>query len=159
MYHARLGDLSRELAPDGCEGKGDCQQRGNPQCRPWEPDGWWSTREPRARTDQETKHGHGAGDRGGDTPSQPAGPLFSRITGKKELPDGYAFEFPGDPQMTEKLVNFIQGERSCCTFFRFELEFEPDNGPVWLSLRGPDPVKSFIDEAVLALKDSAVPER
>ncbi len=41
-------------------------------------------------------------------------------------------------------MEFITAERECCPFFRFELIVEPDDGPVWLRLRGSDEVKAFV---------------
>ena len=35
-------------------------------------------------------------------------------------------------------------ERTCCSFFQFELVFELNEGPIWLRLRGAENVKAFI---------------
>ena len=61
-----------------------------------------------------------------------------------ELADGYAFRFPGDEAWLARLVEFIAAERRCCPFFTFELVVEPEQGPLWLQLRGPEGVKPFI---------------
>jgi hypothetical protein len=61
-----------------------------------------------------------------------------------ELPDGYAVRFPGDAGWAEKLLAFIVGERACCAFFTFELVFEPQQGPLWLRLRGPEGTKEVV---------------
>ena len=71
--------------------------------------------------------------------------LFSGSTETRELPDGYAFRFPGEPAWSERLLAFINGERECCRFFEFELVFEPDGGPVWLGVRGSKEIKAFIE--------------
>ena len=39
-------------------------------------------------------------------------------------------------------------ERPCCPFFGFAMEVEPDGGPLWLRLGGPDGVKAFVREEV-----------
>lgn len=75
--------------------------------------------------------------------------LFSACEQVSELPDGYAFRFPGERVWAAKLLEFISSERECCPFFTFELTFEPANGPIWLRLRGPDGVKEFIKEMML----------
>jgi hypothetical protein len=65
----------------------------------------------------------------------------------RELPDGYALRF-SDPAAPEKLFAFINAERRYCPFFTFELAFEPDNGPVWLRLRGAEGVKAFVRDSM-----------
>jgi hypothetical protein len=62
----------------------------------------------------------------------------------RELRDGYALRFPGDDGTANALLAFILGERACCRFFTFELHFEPEQGAIWLSLRGPDGVKDMV---------------
>jgi len=61
----------------------------------------------------------------------------------RELPNGYEFEFDGDPPTLRMLEEWIAGERLCCPFFDIDLRFEHDNGSVWLSLSGREGVKQF----------------
>lgn len=70
--------------------------------------------------------------------------LFAGCWRVGELEDGYVFEFPGDNDRVEALTRFIMAERECCTFFTFELTFEPGRGPVHLRMRGPRDTKEFI---------------
>jgi hypothetical protein len=72
----------------------------------------------------------------------------SRLAG--ELEDGYGFAFPGDAGWASRLVEFVVAERSCCPFFRFELDFQPGGGEILLRVRGPEGTKQFISEAFLA---------
>jgi hypothetical protein len=72
----------------------------------------------------------------------------SRLVG--ELEDGYGFAFPGDADWAMRLVEFVVAERSCCPFFRFELDFQPGGGEIQLRVRGPEGTKQFISEAFLA---------
>ena len=74
--------------------------------------------------------------------------IFGRYDEVEELADGYAFRFADAEVMTAPLVEFIAFERGCCPFFSFELAFEPEHGPLWLRLRGPDGVKAFIREGM-----------
>jgi len=46
----------------------------------------------------------------------------------------------------QRVLDFIQGERSCCLFFTFELVFLPNQGPLWLHIRGPEGVKEMIKD-------------
>jgi hypothetical protein len=71
--------------------------------------------------------------------------IFAGVEEKKELSDGYAFRFPGDWHWAERLFHFVDEERVCCPFFTFEISFEPGQGPIWLTLRGPEGTKEFID--------------
>ena len=68
----------------------------------------------------------------------------------KELPDGFAFRFPGDPRIIVNLAEWITLERRCCGFFRFVLEVEPDEGPLWLRLTGGKGVKEFLQAEISA---------
>ena len=72
--------------------------------------------------------------------------LFQHVEQVQELPDGYAFRFPGDADWATKLTQFITFERDCCPFFIFELTFEANHGPIWLHLRGGAGVKEFIQQ-------------
>src|SRR5438445_11590470 len=62
--------------------------------------------------------------------------MFDGSEQTRELPDGYAFRFPGTTDWVTKLIEFVLYERSCCAFFRFELVFEANEGAVWFRLRG-----------------------
>ena len=72
--------------------------------------------------------------------------VFSGVEETRELADGYAFRYPGSAAWATDLLEFITFERACCPFFTFELVFEPDQGPIWLRVRGPEGVKQFIRE-------------
>lgn len=70
--------------------------------------------------------------------------LFGGVEQVWELNNGYAFRFPGDADQATEILRFIAAERECCPFFTFELLFEPDRGPLWLRVRGPEGAKAFI---------------
>lgn len=74
--------------------------------------------------------------------------IWSGVEERRELEDGYEWRFPGTREWAEKLVQFISFERKCCRFLLFELVFEPDEGPIWLRLRGAEGVKQFIESIV-----------
>ena len=71
----------------------------------------------------------------------------SRLAG--ELEDGYRFTFPGDVGWAIRLVEFVVAERSCCPFFRFQLDFQPGGEDILLRVTGPEGTKQFINEAFL----------
>jgi hypothetical protein len=63
----------------------------------------------------------------------------------KELGDGYAYRFPGDEIWITELANLIKFERLCCPFLQFNIRIEPDAGPIWLELSGPEGTKDFLN--------------
>lgn len=71
--------------------------------------------------------------------------LFAGAQEQRELADGYAFRFAGTGPWGNRIVEFIASERQCCTFFRFEVVYEPDSGPIWLRMTGPDGTRAFIE--------------
>lgn len=70
--------------------------------------------------------------------------LFTGVQQAQELTDGYALRFPGTSTWPQRVLDFIQGERDCCLFFTFELLFLPNQGPIWLHIRGPEGVKAIV---------------
>jgi hypothetical protein len=71
-------------------------------------------------------------------------PLIASYQKLEELEDGYAFQFPGESEWIERVVSFVAEERQCCPFFTFELQYEPDLGPIWLRLRGSAEIKALL---------------
>ena len=70
--------------------------------------------------------------------------LKSQVLTKKELPDGFAYEFPGSDAMLDELVSFIKTERQCCDFFSFQLAAGAATHTAWLEIKGPEGVKEAI---------------
>lgn len=70
--------------------------------------------------------------------------IVPSILERRELEDGFAYRFPTEDDWLVGLNEFIRYERQCCPFLRFVLIVEPDNGPLWLELRGPASTKEFL---------------
>ena len=70
--------------------------------------------------------------------------LFRTVESIRELPDGYTFQLPNQPEVLLAATQFITLERLCCPFFGFGLEIEPEGGAIRLSLTGREGVKPFI---------------
>ena len=70
--------------------------------------------------------------------------LKNKVIQKKELENGYAFEFPGTDEILDELTEFIKTERACCDFFVFGLSIRGDKNEAWLELTGPEGAKDFI---------------
>jgi len=68
----------------------------------------------------------------------------SGVISSEELAAGYAFGLPGDPQWFELLSELIIAERECCRFLKFELQADPEQGPLTLRITGPDGTKEFL---------------
>lgn len=71
-------------------------------------------------------------------------PLMASHQKLQELEDGYAFQFPGEPEWIQRVVTVVAEERECCPFFTFELHYEPNLGPIWLCLRGSAEIKALL---------------
>jgi hypothetical protein len=72
--------------------------------------------------------------------------LLGEATETRELDDGYALRFAGSDGIGERILRFIEAERTCCPFFTFELHFAPAHGPIELRLRGPEGTKTLLRE-------------
>ena len=70
--------------------------------------------------------------------------LRSLRTGVRELKDGYELRFRSDPKTIALLAEWMAQEHRCCPFFQIELRVEPQAGPAWLRLTGPEGTKQFI---------------
>ena len=81
--------------------------------------------------------------------------LFSYLTQKRELSNGYEFRLDG-PNAIVKAAEFISLEKLCCPFLGFAIEVEPEGGPLWLRLTGRDGVKAFIREEISGLLGGAI---
>lgn len=73
------------------------------------------------------------------------GPALRTLrTAVRELPNGYEFDFRGDPKTVAMLVEWIAQERLCCPFFDIDLRMNREAGPVTLRLTGRPGTKEFI---------------
>jgi len=70
--------------------------------------------------------------------------LLKLNTGVRELPDGYEFEFPANPETFQLVSEWAIQERVCCPFFDIDLRLDREGGPLWLRLTGREGVKQFI---------------
>lgn len=71
-----------------------------------------------------------------------------------ELPDGYGLGFQAADEIALRLLEFINFERKCCPFFKFELVFEPQDGPISLNIRGGEGVKELLRESLAFIPES-----
>ena len=76
--------------------------------------------------------------------SELAARLADAVSERRELADGYALRIVAEKIDLAAAAEWITLERRCCPFLRFQLEAEPDDGPVWLRLTGATGVKEFL---------------
>ena len=72
--------------------------------------------------------------------------LKALVVGRRELSNGYRYEFDGTDEILDNLNKFIKTERMCCDFFTFQLTVE-DNKAL-LNITGPEGVKEFLNDEV-----------
>ena len=60
------------------------------------------------------------------------------------LSEGVALRYSSEQGTLALLGEFIQLERQCCPFLRFQLTVEPGGGPIWLELTGPAGTREFL---------------
>lgn len=68
-----------------------------------------------------------------------------RLAGAGEpLPDGYRLRFAATGDVLATIARTVEAERQCCRFLRFGITVEPDGGPIFLELTGPDGTSGFV---------------
>lgn len=60
--------------------------------------------------------------------------------------DGYRFQFAD--KIAQQLLEIVYFERECCPFLKFELHFEPQNGPLWFYMRGAEGTKQYLQSTL-----------
>ena len=73
--------------------------------------------------------------------------LKEKVISRKEVSNGYAYQFKNTDEVLDELLLFVKTERQCCTFFTFTLTLNNEGG-IGLELSGPDGAKDFIDTEV-----------
>ena len=71
--------------------------------------------------------------------------LFTEDVVTEELEDGYLFFFEDEGEVATKLLDFLDIEKQCCPFFKFDLSILPFKQGMALKISGGPRVKSFIE--------------
>ncbi len=71
--------------------------------------------------------------------------LFTDEVETEELEDGYMFFFDDEGEVATKLLDFLDIEKQCCPFFKFDLSILPFKQGMALKISGGPRVKSFIE--------------
>ena len=62
----------------------------------------------------------------------------------RELPDGYAYELPPDPEILAMLARLIAVEHDCCRFLTFRISIEAGKDVAVFEVTGAPEAKSVI---------------
>jgi len=71
--------------------------------------------------------------------------IFSKLTRKEETEDGFVYFFDDDKVMLEHLFEFVEKEKSCCPFFKFDISILPFANGIALQISGSEEVKEFLE--------------
>ena len=70
--------------------------------------------------------------------------LLARFEDRHELPEGYRLRFAATDDILPAIARRVDAERQCCRFLRFQVNVEPDGGPIWLDMTGPVGTGEFL---------------
>lgn len=73
------------------------------------------------------------------------GSLRAAISGRAELPDGFAFSLDGNKISLVQLGEWMSYERQCCPFLNFDLSVSGTDHVWWLTMTGPEEAKLILD--------------
>ena len=70
--------------------------------------------------------------------------LLSRADLTETIPGGFRWSFSETNGLLNDIASVIEAERRCCRFVRFRLTLEPDGGPLWMEVTGPEGTQEFL---------------
>jgi hypothetical protein len=76
--------------------------------------------------------------------------LLARAEERTTLPDGGRWRFVASSKLLAAAAETINAERQCCRFLRFVLTVEPDGGPMWLEITGPQGTIELLETLIRA---------
>ncbi|MGH8066632.1 MAG: hypothetical protein ACRERE_15615 [Candidatus Entotheonellia bacterium] len=76
--------------------------------------------------------------------------LLAQAEERTTLPDGFRWRFVASGKFLAAAAETIDAERQCCRFLRFVLTIEPDGGPMWLEITGPQGTVEFLETLIRA---------
>lgn len=79
--------------------------------------------------------------------------MFGRLMREvQETQQGYRIRFDATDEVIKRLSRWIDDERKCCRFLRFQVTVEPAQGPVWFDISGPEGTKELLRSVLDAKK-------
>jgi hypothetical protein len=76
--------------------------------------------------------------------------LLAQATERTPLPNGFRWRFAASGEFLAAAAETLNMERQCCRFLRFVLAIEPDDGPIWLEITGPEGTAAFLETLLRA---------
>ncbi len=76
--------------------------------------------------------------------------LLVQAEERTALPNGFRWRFVASDEFLAAAAETIKAERQCCRFLRFVLTVEPDGGPMWLEITGPQGTSEFLETLIRA---------
>jgi len=70
--------------------------------------------------------------------------LLSKADAQATIPEGFRWSFSETDGLLHHIVSVIEAERRCCRFLRFCFTLEPNGGPLWLEVTGPEGTQDFL---------------
>ena len=70
--------------------------------------------------------------------------LLRHSSATVETPAGYRYRFDTAPDGLSAIAAAVEGERQCCRFLQFSITLEPNLGPIWVDVSGPEGTKTFL---------------
>ena len=72
--------------------------------------------------------------------------IMSRVDRKEVQENSYVFYFKDDPKLLQNIMEFVQKEKACCPFFKFDLSILPFEKGLALQVSGSDEAFEMIRE-------------
>ena len=76
--------------------------------------------------------------------------LLAQAAERIPLPNGFRWRFAASGEFLAAAAETMNTERQCCRFLRFVLAIEPDGGPIWLEITGPQGTAEFLETLLRA---------
>jgi hypothetical protein len=76
--------------------------------------------------------------------------LLAQAAERTPVPNGFRWCFAASGEFLAAAAETMNTERQCCRFLRFVLAIEPDDGPIWLEITGPEGTAEFLETLLRA---------
>jgi hypothetical protein len=70
--------------------------------------------------------------------------LVAQALERLALSNGFRWRFAPSGDLLAAAVKTVDAERQCCRFLKFVLTVEPEGGPIWLEIPGPQGTVEFL---------------
>ncbi len=72
--------------------------------------------------------------------------IFNKIVKKDEIQNGFVYYFNDDPILLNYVLEFIQKEKTCCPFFKFDISILPFNKGFAMKISGSEEALNFLKD-------------